>query len=624
MGVLRVVADDEGGLRAWRVGDDGAATPLDLGPASLAAEAQVRNEYPRLVRDAPAMPAGGSVLDRLRRPDGPNLWWYAPAAEKGPQRTPLPLQLFRLALVRRLHAQAAAGRVELDLGDPDLEETVRAALAAQGVAVEAAGRGRRARPGSALARAAKVIAKTLGNRLVLRAAGIRRSGDRADALLFTRWPVLWRHGWSRRAEERYFGKADGALRGRMGVRYLATVTEWPWTVWRGRRGAREAVESAGVELVPLHATLRDALAVAWASLAASARPRPRLPEVRFDGWDVTRLWAAEVSRSLAAHDLPDNLLLERAVRRAVRRLGAKAVLAPLEFQPMERAVWHAAASAGASVVAVQSIVFSPNDYMFLHPEGALRPREGSDAPPLPDLVAASGAAAARLLGEAGYPPDRVALVGATRYDDLRVEPPEVDAARRARLGVRPGERAILLTTTADRAESIRLLEAAWAAFRDLPGPFALVLKCHYHCRLEERALGMASRLPEGARLVVADVNDAVRELVKACDGVVDGGTAVALEALALGRKPIVWSEAGRPSLNPLLAHPSAFHDARGVEALRESALRVLGGEALDGSWEAARRAALHDAFGALDGKAGARMADLVEDAIRRGAEAGAP
>lgn len=594
--------------------------PLDGHVAE--AERMLQEFYPPFVRDAARAPGadGRSLLDDLARPGQTNLWWFTDACEKGPLRSPLPTQLYRVALLRRVLAERPPGRAVVDLADGDLAATVAAGLREGGYTVAALPvasprglrawlEGRDARAPGLRQRAWRVwvTLRWLANRMALRASGARprRSATPAVAL-FTRWPVLWRNPFRADAAERYFENLEPQVRARGEARYLAVVSCGPLQLLRERRGLGRRLGARGIEPLPLHlpaAALLRALregrpARAWARFAR----RPARRE-EFAGFDVAPLWRAEVRRGLTGPEVVENQLLEAAAQAAVRRGGFRVIVNPLEFQPMERALWSGARE--AATVAFQHSTFSRNNFIYFFAPGELAPyaqAPGGSSSPLPALALAAGPFGRDVLLADGFPSDRLAEIGALRYNSLRLRPLAASAAR-------AGSIRVLLALPLSPVESRALVILAERAAASTPD-VTFLFRCHYHSRIEPWIRERMRDVP-AARWAVLDPHAPLESAMADADAVLTSGSAVALEALAEGKVVILHRSPAVLNLTPLLEFPGAAVPVASARDLVDVLGRVATGEIAPDA--KAREESLSTLLGPLDGRAPERTLRLLEE-----------
>ncbi|HMH50516.1 MAG TPA: hypothetical protein VK548_09815 [Candidatus Acidoferrum sp.] len=604
-----------------------SATVLPVEDVSERALEQLRGLYPAFLDEAvrQRIGAGPSLLTLLER-DGTSAWWFTDACEKSPLRTPFLNRLYALLLVEGVLARRGFPRARLDLVDGSLAACLVSGLRARGLAVEemtrrpARGRGLRTRLSGLRHFWLRFVAmrtawgiQTLGNRLVLAMIGLRRPrpDSAVRSVVFSRYPVLYEAADSEVVRERNLEPVFPALRSRGPMWQVVLLTLWPWRLLRRRRNIRRAFDHGRIVPVLLFATVgelcsalagADGLRWTW----HYRRLRRRL-SAHFAEWDVTPLWREELDRSFTGFELPTNLVLAAAMRRLMIAHRPSFVLHPCEFQPMERAIWHAASGTATRTVAFQHTTVSSNTLMFFFAKGEIeRALAGHDRldTPLPDYYLATGDWPLQIMRATGYPETRSEVVGAVRYNMLRVE---AAPAREARASLDlPLERRILLVAgSSDRDDSLALLEALAGATADGAGEFVLLFKPHYHCPIAadvQRLFGGRPR--HGWRLLGVDSD--LHAHIRASDAVVLTNSTTGLEAIALGRPPVVFDNRAIVNIGPLVDMKDAALFAHSAAGLAE-ALEALLDPAVLARLRAAWPAALRRTFHVLDGRADDRL-----------------
>ena len=198
----------------------------------------------------------------------------------------------------------------------------------------------------------------------------------------------------------------------------------------------------------------------------------------------------------------------------------------------------------------------------------------------------------------GVPGDRLARCGAVRYNDLREETRPLRGGQEKKV--------ILVLTSQAREESYDLVEAVSQAAPLLADEFAFQFKCHYHCRLEDRLQALFAPLGSRVTWKVLDAEGPLHDYLRAADGVLAGGTTAALEALAMGHHPVIYTPPSLLVLSPLVDFPGVAERASDPERLAEAIRRAVGKE------PPARQDALEKLFYRLDGRADARVLEFLK------------
>jgi hypothetical protein len=607
------------------------ATVLPVEDVSERALEQLRGLYPAFLDEAVRHRVGGgpSLLSLLEW-NGSSAWWLTDTCEKSPLRTPFINRLYALLLVEGVLARRGFRRARLDLADGFLGACLTSGLRERGLAVEETtgrpgpSRGpRRGRRGLShfwprfLTMRLAWGVQTLGNRLALAMIGVRRPRRDAAArsVVFSRYPVLYEAADSELARERNLEPVFSALRARGPMWQLVLLSLWPWQLVGRRRSIRRVFERGRIVPALLFSTVGE-LCSALAGAGGLRRTwrywrvRGRL-SVHFGEWDVTPLWREELDRSFTSFELPTNLVLAGAMRRMMTAHRPSFVLHPCEFQPMERAIWQAASGTATRTVAFQHTTVSSNTLMFFFAKGEIeRALAGHDPldTPLPDYYLTTGDWPLQIMRAAGYPETRSEVVGAVRYNMLRVEAASANEARAA-LDLPLDRPVVLVAGSSDRDDSLALLEALAGATADGAEPFVLLFKPHYHCPIAadvQRLFGGRSR--QGWRLL--DVDSDLHAHIRASDAVVVTNSTTGLEAIALGRPPVVFDNRAIVNIGPLVDMKDAAlfaHSTAGLAAALKAALDPAVLARLRTAWPDALRRTFH----VLDGRADSRLVDFL-------------
>ncbi len=281
-----------------------------------------------------------------------------------------------------------------------------------------------------------------------------------------------------------------------------------------------------------------------------------------------------------------------------------------------RAALAACRQTGTPTVAMQHGIVYPKYYSYWH-------EADEEACPLPDRTAVFGASARRLLMALGrYPAASLVLTGSPKYDDLVHAAERWDrTALRARLGVSPGERLVLV---ASRFRGIRETHQSIGsaflrlilAIESLPNVVCLVKP---HPAEDARSYEECVRAAHAARVRVLPPSSELTELLWSSDLLVTVESQSAIEALVLNRPVLILNmptnlralvDEGvalgvKTGDEPSMALKAVLFDPVTLERLRSARERYLADLALG-----------------MDGQATRRILDLVrETALRPGARA---
>lgn len=608
---------------------------LDAAPYAAQAHALVNEFVVQAAERIPTIPLGGmSLLDLLR--DQPlNAWWYLQTSEKGPYRTPLIGQLYRLALVRLVAESRPASEIRLSIREEALVPTLGSAVP-QGrpwLAVEAAP----AEPASRLARrpllrlggiALRAFARFVSTRLfcllVLAPPDRNRSGSGRWA--FTVFPSWWARPSSLSPVDRFLTQTresgfDGYLTWLMESRFL----------WRHAPTVRRSARALRLVALQRFLSLRDGLQILSPSQfrrlrVFETRMRPKL-SLDFVGFDVGRLFGEDIGRSLSSQEPIQDRLMARAVARAAATCAPKLLVYRAEFQPFESAILVGLGGRA------RAIGFHHHPFGRNYPQMHFTPRQirqgldrGSapDVRPLPDGVIAIGPALARNLADGGFPADRIQVCGPQRYGPLmayRVTQPPA-AILRQKLGLPPERLVLFVALAIVEADTEALFGALVTACRDIEG-LQLVIKTHpnrpkgdpaLHATLDALGRERAWLMPDTGQMY---------DYIAAADCMLCIGSMIAFEAMALGIMPIVFDNPSTYGSVSLAAYADGLFNVRSGAELRAAldAVRrdLTAAREKRGRWPALLAdvlgdlerplpAQMHDALGRFAGEAAPGMA----------------
>ena len=291
----------------------------------------------------------------------------------------------------------------------------------------------------------------------------------------------------------------------------------------------------------------------WRALTAFWRP-VWPADCTVAGMPVRRLlereWWIELGRATVCFER----MFYECLRRLLARGEWRCVIYPYENLPPEKLIALCAKARGVRSIGVQHSALS--QYYLSYFLGAGE----AGRMPLPDVIWTSGSYPHRLLREGGNPPERLRMVGSIRYQHLAaVEANTRRAPRHA--GVQAPLSTILVALPIDLALARHLLAAIRAAFPDggAADGVTFVVKPHPLCRIRRELWGFPAE----------EAPAAMAEALARCGTVISVGSAVAPEALAMGRAVLRY----RPSL--LLDVDTAELYADQAPACRDETLREV-------------------------------------------------
>jgi hypothetical protein len=319
------------------------------------------------------------------------------------------------------------------------------------------------------------------------------------------------------AEDRYLGRVPALLReAGFAVAYLG----FPLT-YVSRFGAIAANALAAQDAVVLIEDLIPWWAIIPAALSDLTFPS-QVGQLTVLGIDATAVLRMEARRDRRLSVAVEARLVAY-VGRGMERFGIapKVVLHAYEAQPWEKmlALGIRRALPGACIVAMQHAPFAWN-YLSFFPS-----RRSIAQGAVPDMLLATGAGYARWFAQAGIPSDRIAVLGAVRFDDIgRTDTPRGQA--------------ILCCTSIELDEAMELATKAAVATIGL----GVRLTVNFHpvtdaaFRDSVRATVREATGPASDHVTFSEAS--VRDLLAQARDVLYMSSAVCFEAVSAGRRAI--------------------------------------------------------------------------------------
>jgi len=272
--------------------------------------------------------------------------------------------------------------------------------------------------------------------------------------------------------------------------------------------------------------------------------------------NISSLVQDELRRSLSSAMLTEWLLLDKALSKAPLT-KFKSLFFRLEFQPLERALLFNTRGKTISV-GFQHSALGKNfmNYVFAKDEflGGM---------PLPDYILTTGKIGFDYMKFAGYPEDRINVIGALRYTHLfqylTDRPPK--EALRAKYGISLSTPVIFVATSTSLSETVSMLEDLLAAFKYFQQPFHVIVKFHPNAKGDASFLSTIRALFEKE-----DANctfecfismPSLYDYISLSDIVFSTGSTVSLEAMILGVVPVTYNCSAQLVHNPLADYPEA-------------------------------------------------------------------
>lgn len=286
------------------------------------------------------------------------------------------------------------------------------------------------------------------------------------------------------------------------------------------------------------------------------------PSPQFAGIDVSPLLAPHLRTAVGTMAKWSRNLA--AVATSLRAASdVRVVMVHEEFYPKGMLTIAAAQSLGIPTVGVQHGQIGPQHMVYMPPPGQVR-----DAPS-PDWFAAYGESVVPILSNVGeYPPERIRVVGAPRFDELAANPLDRNPCR-DRFGWTIDQTVILVTTETFRLSS-PILSGLVPLAREHPD-WRIVIKLHPHDRNPQayEALLHEANCPN-----IVLVRDLLPERMAACNVLVTGYSTTAMEGLLAGRPVVCADFTTAPDRYPFVIEGAAV-GARNEGELRTAVMQCL-------------------------------------------------
>jgi hypothetical protein len=315
--------------------------------------------------------------------------------------------------------------------------------------------------------------------------------------------------------------------------------------WAGLQSAGRERVIVGSVIGPQFDDPADVVAVEADTTAVRARLAADIPPMIADGLDLAG-WIRTEFDAYAAAGLAAEL---RQVARIGRFLAVVRPAAVLLINEYSRPEWIVACRrAGVPIVAVQHGIIHP-----LHCGYVLPSRAGL---PLVDQTHLFGAYESRLLtGSSVYRPDEIVVSGSPRLDLVAQAAPDnaARAAIRTGLGVGPGERLVVFSSTSSVAVRTSTIAAAFDALLDRAWrDVHLVVKLHpaeddspfYQTLIEGIARARGFEPPPVTIVKAIDLF----ELLRAADAHLGIHSTVLTDAVAAGTPNLIVTSVGESDL----------------------------------------------------------------------------
>ena len=610
-----------------------AGARLDAGGLMRRALPLARERFVDFCAEWPRRPLrdGKGFAERFVK-DGLSLWWLCELSQKNAEARPTFTQLCQLEALRLALAERRYDRVALAVRDRDMAEVFSQLCGRAGVPVVRVGRRHGRWAESILVLLLKRVKDFIADLLCAFLAARLPDPSTAQApvsarrIAFHTWyPTQW-VPWHGELRDRYYVHLPDVLASEAGweplyactvqadtlrglARNWAAAARWVRGADRGRFIFLQRFASPW-EVCRAYWSLRDVvryLYLEWFDRSFRAT---------FDCGGVNLFPLARYDLRVSfLRQMPQSLLLARRIRRFVTRTRPLWLVTTLETYCSGRAIiWGVRSSGtGTRVLGYQHSPVNENQLFYRYRPEELRavssPHDGAAlSMPLPDLFLLQGMDAKRMLETSGVEPERLALCGSPRFDDLpsyrerrRTERPAI----REGLGLPAGRRVVLVVGVSWPERTLQLLRLC-AEATDGRQDCLLLFKPHPLYRPPARglraALGRRAQ-PDWWRESAENLN----LLQAAADVMVTAHSTSDVEALVIGC-PVI-----RVVLTPVESSPSGEVPGAGREVetateLAEALQAVFRGEGPSVDWARLEEGVFYK----LDGRATQRIREVFE------------
>ena len=341
--------------------------------------------------------------------------------------------------------------------------------------------------------------------------------------------------------------------------------------------------------------------------------------LNYRGLNLSKALRTDIE-DLFKHGIPRTAVNLLMAERMIDKENPCLIILQNEYSQWERTVIAAARSKGVPTLAIQHGIISSAHPGYYHKADEETGR--AEAFPIPDMTVVFGEYARKVLIETcNYPSERVVALGNPQYDYIPSFLSRLSTESRHRicrdLGLAPARRIVLVATGAlqsrygYRDDDRLLLEAVYSA-KLLRPELQLVVKLHPR---EDGALQRMMARDRGLKDVVL-TKDHAAMLLWASDVLVTIHSAIAMEAIALGKPVITVNLTGMPDLYPY-AHTGAAIGVYRREDLPRALNAVLKDPQIIDTLDQGRRRFIHDHLSGLDGRSSARIAELISRLTNR-------
>lgn len=334
----------------------------------------------------------------------------------------------------------------------------------------------------------------------------------------------------------------------------------------------------------------------------------------YDGVDVYELVGKEFRRWFLSSQIPNYLVMARAVERAVRSEGIQHLVCFLELYPLARAAYYGAkrGNRDSTTVAYQHANINRMKLWYGYRTEELIPSEATSGPfidtmPIPDLYIFQGQNGMRILTESGYPADRCILTGSPRYDGLAdlVQRPHITPDSRGADHSGSDKTKVLVLPSLSPHDAQELIDTSAQAC-DGNTEYSILVKPHPDLPVDSYVQGAKGR---HGSVDMQVVQGNLHALIQGADVIITSYSTAGDEAIALGR-PVICYTGLRPCGATFLDIEAAPLVHSAVE-LRRSLQSILHDDAYRRKYQARWDDLVKGSFYSLDGRAKERILEAL-------------
>jgi len=277
-----------------------------------------------------------------------------------------------------------------------------------------------------------------------------------------------------------------------------------------------------------------------------------------DGIKIDNIIFDELYRSFSSTTFFEALLIDSALQK-VSIENLKLLIFRLEFQPHERALLYNTKGQVKSV-GFQHSALSKNflNYVFLKDELGTHwnSKNDSSSMPLPEHIFTSGKVGSDFMSRAGYPLKNIDIVGGVRFAEIcnykKQKSKKIDLRIKYDL---PLDQSIIFAPTSLLVdETINMLDSLIFSIKEKQKEYFLILKCHpaSNSKLFARKIDhyLDSNWDNSSYCFIAQSVNTYDYILLSDLSVFLGGS-LAIEALLLGERPLVYLSSSNFSHNPI-------------------------------------------------------------------------